>query len=66
MVKIALDPAMYHAELSVADELRKAADLGYEHLELSPRAGLVLLAPLPEGRRRRDRRGQARPARRPG
>src|SRR5204863_131416 len=32
------DPAMYHAELSVADELRKAADLGYEHLELSPRA----------------------------
>ena len=26
MVKIALDPHMYHAELSVADELRKAAD----------------------------------------
>ena len=38
MVRIALDPAMYHAQLSVADELRKAADLGYEHLELSPRA----------------------------
>jgi myo-inositol catabolism protein IolH len=38
MVKIALDPAMYHAELSVADEVRKAADLGYEYLELSPRA----------------------------
>src|SRR3954451_22505859 len=37
MVKIALDPAMYHAELSVAGELRKAADLGYEYLELSPR-----------------------------
>ncbi len=37
MVKIALDPAMYHADLSVADELRKAADLGYEYLELSPR-----------------------------
>ena len=37
MVTIALDPAMYHAELSVAEELRKAADLGYEHLELSPR-----------------------------
>ena len=37
MAKIALDPAMYHAELSVADELRKAADLGYEYLELSPR-----------------------------
>src|SRR5918911_747583 len=37
MVKIALDPAMYHAELSVADEVRKAADLGYEYLELSPR-----------------------------
>ena len=38
MVKIALDPHMYHADLSVADELRKAADLGYQHLELSPRA----------------------------
>jgi myo-inositol catabolism protein IolH len=38
MVRIALDPAMYHAQLSVADELRKAADLGYEYLELSPRA----------------------------
>ena len=37
MVKIALDPAMYHADLSVADEVRKAADLGYEYLELSPR-----------------------------
>ena len=38
MVKIALDPHMYHAELSVADELRKAAELGYEYVELSPRA----------------------------
>jgi myo-inositol catabolism protein IolH len=37
-VKIALDPAMYHAEMSVADEVRKAAQLGYRHLELSPRA----------------------------
>jgi myo-inositol catabolism protein IolH len=38
VVKIALDPAMYHAELSVADEVRKAAELGYRYLELSPRA----------------------------
>ena len=38
MVKIALDPHMYHTHLSVADELRKAADLGYQNLELSPRA----------------------------
>lgn len=38
MVKIALDPAMYHAGLSVADEVRKAAELGYEYLELSPRS----------------------------
>ncbi len=38
MVKIALDPAMYHASMSVADEVRKAADLGYEYVELSPRA----------------------------
>jgi myo-inositol catabolism protein IolH len=37
-VKIALDPAMYHAEMSVADEVRKAAALGFRHLELSPRA----------------------------
>jgi myo-inositol catabolism protein IolH len=37
-VKIALDPAMYHAEMSVPDEVRKAAELGYRHLELSPRA----------------------------
>ena len=28
MVKIALDPAMYHPQLSVADEVRKAAELG--------------------------------------
>ena len=38
MVTIALDPAMYHADLSIPDEVRKAADLGYRHLELSPRA----------------------------
>jgi myo-inositol catabolism protein IolH len=38
MLKIALDPAMYHAELSVAEEVHKAAELGYRHLELSPRA----------------------------
>ena len=38
MVKIALDPAMYHADLSVADEVRKAAELGYQYLEFSPRA----------------------------
>jgi myo-inositol catabolism protein IolH len=37
MVKVALDPAMYHARLSVADEVRKAAELGYQYLELSPR-----------------------------
>jgi len=38
MVKMALDPAMYHPTLSVADEVHKAAELGYEYLELSPRA----------------------------
>jgi myo-inositol catabolism protein IolH len=36
--KIALDPHMYHGTMSVADELRHAADLGYSYLELSPRA----------------------------
>lgn len=34
---ILLDPSMYHPHLSVADELRKAAELGYRYLELSPR-----------------------------
>ncbi|MHA7861427.1 sugar phosphate isomerase/epimerase family protein [Tessaracoccus sp. Y36] len=38
MVKILLDPSMYHPHLTVAEELRKAADLGYEYIELSPRA----------------------------
>jgi myo-inositol catabolism protein IolH len=37
-VKIALDPHMYHRSMSVAEELRKAADLGYSFVELSPRA----------------------------
>jgi len=37
-VKIALDTHMYHATMSVADQLRKTADLGYEYVELSPRA----------------------------
>ncbi|MDO5627606.1 MAG: sugar phosphate isomerase/epimerase [Mobilicoccus sp.] len=37
-VKILLDPHMYHASMSVADECRKAADLGYSYIELSPRA----------------------------
>ena len=36
-MKIALDPAMSHAGMSVPQELRRAADLGYEYLELSPR-----------------------------
>jgi myo-inositol catabolism protein IolH len=37
MVKILLDPSMYHPHLSVAEECQKAADLGYQYLELSPR-----------------------------
>ncbi|WP_296140516.1 sugar phosphate isomerase/epimerase [uncultured Tessaracoccus sp.] len=37
MVKILLDPSMYHPHLSVAEECEKAADLGYQYLELSPR-----------------------------
>ncbi|WP_114853112.1 sugar phosphate isomerase/epimerase [Brachybacterium sp. YJGR34] len=38
MVKILLDPSMYHPQLSVAEELHKARELGYDYLELSPRA----------------------------
>lgn len=37
-MRIALDPHMYHPRMSVADELRKAAELGYQWIELSPRA----------------------------
>ena len=37
MVKILLDPSMYHLHLSVAQECEKAADLGYQYIELSPR-----------------------------
>lgn len=38
MVKVLLDPSMYHPQLSVAEECHKAAELGYQYLELSPRA----------------------------
>lgn len=38
MVKILLDPSMYHPHLTVAEELHKAAELGFRYLELSPRA----------------------------
>lgn len=38
MVKILLDPSMYHPHLTVAEEIHKAAELGYQYLELSPRA----------------------------
>jgi myo-inositol catabolism protein IolH len=33
---IALDPNIYYASMSTADTLRKAAELGYRHVELSP------------------------------
>ena len=35
-MKIALDPHM-HRHLNLRDLCRKAAELGYEHIELSPR-----------------------------
>ena len=35
MVKILLDPSMYHPHLTVAEECQKAADLGYEYLGTS-------------------------------
>jgi myo-inositol catabolism protein IolH len=38
VVKILLDPSMYHPHLTVAEEIHKAAELGYRYLELSPRA----------------------------
>ncbi|WOP19224.1 sugar phosphate isomerase/epimerase [Raineyella sp. LH-20] len=36
MVDIALDPNMYYRTMSTADTLRKAAELGFEQVELSP------------------------------
>ena len=36
MVDIALDPNMYYLTMSTADTLRKAAELGFRHVELSP------------------------------
>ena len=36
MVDIALDPNMYYATMSTADTLRKAAELGFRFVELSP------------------------------
>ena len=36
MVDIALDPNMYYMTMSTADTLRKAAELGFRHVELSP------------------------------
>ena len=38
MVDIVLDPNMYYMTMSTPDCLRKAADLGFKHVELSPRA----------------------------
>ena len=58
MVKIALDPAMYHVDHSVADEIRKAADLGYEHLELSPRPDWFFWHRYPKADDDADRRGK--------
>lgn len=36
MVKIALDPNMYYMSMSTADTLRKARELGFDYVELSP------------------------------
>ena len=38
MVDIALDPNMYYFSMSVPDTLRKARELGYDNVELSPNA----------------------------
>ena len=38
MVDIALDPNMYYFSMSVPDTLRKARELGYDDVELSPNA----------------------------
>ena len=38
MVDIALDPNMYYMTMSTPDTLRRAAELGFEHVELSPRS----------------------------
>ncbi|UIY26315.1 hypothetical protein LZK76_07810 [Rhizobium leguminosarum] len=47
-MKIALDPHM-HRHLNLRDLCRKAAELGYEHIELSPRDDFLLLVGAPAG-----------------
>ena len=47
MVKILLDPSMYHPHLTVAEELQKAQDIGCDFAVLGPvlaTASLFLLA----------------------
>ncbi|SHJ09012.1 myo-inositol catabolism protein IolH [Tessaracoccus bendigoensis DSM 12906] len=49
MVDIALDPNMYYASMSTADTLHKAAELGFEYVELSPNAEFHFWNRYPKG-----------------
>ena len=51
MVDIALDPNMYYMTMSTPDTLRKARELGFDFVELSPNNELHL-ASLSQGRSR--------------
>ena len=45
MVKILLDPSMYHPHLTVAEELQKAADLGYQYVYFHVCFSFYLIGP---------------------
>ena len=66
MVKIALDPAMYHAAPLGGRRGAQGRGAGLRVPGALAARGLVLLAPLPEGRRRRRSPRCARRAGRPG
>ncbi|AMS05740.1 sugar phosphate isomerase/epimerase [Acidipropionibacterium acidipropionici] len=51
MVDIALDPNMYYFSMSTADSIRKAGELGYKYVELSPNEEFHFWQRYPKGNR---------------
>ena len=55
-MKLALDPQMFFATSSVYELPDIVASLGYDWMELSPKARLRSVLQVPAGRRRRGQR----------
>lgn len=51
MVDIALDPNMYYFSMSTADSIRKAGELGFKYVELSPNEEFHFWQRYPKGNR---------------